>query len=300
MDGDYAVRVAAGKTVTAAAINVDGDQAGDESNVILQGTLAAQDIAFGFSNPVSDVFAGPAGGLSLFNNGTDPTLAFHFSGIVKTAKYNNASNFRFNGLSVVTDSPLKLTLDPTAFETNGTSNGLSAVNLLVNGDVELTSTATGTVATGGSAVTGVVNIPNTHLVLQSSGNISTGGAGFDWPGYVYLGTVMADADGNALPGTLGMGTITTAGNFSNVLPGDIAGASGIHFITQFPMSLGGDVITNANAWVNFGTDLMTAKYAGEQGVGGPFFGGSQGAGTVINYDELDESRFHTATPSSTR
>jgi len=299
-DGDYAVRVAAGKTVIADAINVDGDQAGNESNVILQGTLAAQDITFGSNNAVSDVFSGPAGGLSLFNNGSDPSLTFFFTGAVKTAKYNNASNFRFNGLSVMTDgSPLALYLDPTAYTTNGTSNGLSAVNLLVNGDVNLTSPVVGTVAAGDSSVTGIVNIPNTHLVLQSSGNISTVG-GFYWPGYVYLGTVLADADGNALPGTLGMGTITTGGDFSNVLPGDIAGASGIHFITQFPMSLGGDVITNANAWVNFGTALMTAKYSSEQGSTGPFFGGSAGAGTVINYDVLDESSFNTAPPSSTR
>jgi len=298
---DYAVRVAGGKTVTAKTINVNGDQAGDESNVILQGTLAAQDINFGGVNAVSDVFSGPAGGLSLSKVLANPSLQFHFTGAVKTAKYNNSSNFRFNGLSAMTDgNPLALTLDPTKYTTNGTNNGLSAVNLLVNGDVNLTSTPTATVAANGSAVTGVTNIPNTHLVLQSSGNIATVG-NFYWPGYVYLGNVAADGDGNAQPGTLGLGTITTGGNFNNVLPGDIAGASGIHFITQFPMTLGGNVVTNATAWVNFGTDLLTQKYSSEQNATtGPFFGGTQGSGSVVNYGVLDAGSFHTHAPDATK
>ena len=304
-DTDYAVRVASGKIVTADVITIDGDQTGDESNVILQGTLAANSIVFGASNAVSDAFTGPNGGLSVFKNGVSgPALEFNFTGAVKTAKYNNSSNFRFNGLQVMTDgSPLALTLNPTAYTINGTSNGLSAVNLLVNGDAVLNSTSlpAAPVAANGSAVTGVTNIPNTHLVLQSSGNISTTGA-FYWPGYVYLGNVSADADGNAMPGTLGLGTITTGGEFNNVLPGDIAGASGIHFITQFPLNLGAfKVVTNANAWVNFGTDLLTAKYVNEQSaVGGPFFGGSQGSGTVVNYGALDDASFHTHAPVATK
>lgn len=307
---DYAVRVASGKTVTAAAITVDGDKAGHESNVILQGTLAAQDITFGGTNPVSDVYTGPAGSLSLSNIGTDPTLTFNFTGAVKTVPYNNtATNFRYNGLNVVTDgSPLALTLNPTAYTTNGTTSGTSdqrsAVNILVNGDVNLSSATlpTAPVLANGSAVTGVTNTPNTHLVLQSSGNIEVGnGTDFYWPGYVYLGNVLADSDGNAQPGTAGLGTITTDGNFNNVLPGDIAGASGIHFITQFPLTLGGDVVTNANAWVNFGTDLLTTKYSSEQNATtGPFFGGTQGSGSVINYGVLDAASFHTHAPDATK
>jgi len=296
----YAVRVASGATVTADSIQVNGDTAGDNPNVILQGTLAAQDIAFGNNVAVSDVFTGPAGSLSLFNNGSNPTLNFQFTGIVKTVPYNNApTNFRFNGLPVMTDgSPLGLTLNPVAYTTNGTTNGLSAVNLLVNGDVNLTSPVAPYVLANGSAVTGITNVPNTHLVVQSSGKIATTG-NFYWPGYVYLGNVLADATtGAALPGTLGLGTITTGGIFDNVLPGDIAGASGIHFITQFPMSIGGDVVTNANAWVNFGSDLLTQAYASGT-LAGNFFGGTQGAGTVVNYGALDPSLFHSQPPSAT-
>jgi hypothetical protein len=139
-------------------------------------------------------------------------------------------------------------------------------------------------------------------VLQSTGNITTGAAGgangtFYWPGYIYLGNIAMDADGNALPGTLGLGTITTMGEFNNALPGDIAGASGIHFITQFPMTIGGDVITNANAWVNFGTALLTEAYSSGT-LPGNFYGGTQGAGSVVNYDSLDPSNFVTQPPVS--
>jgi hypothetical protein len=299
-DGEYAVRVVAGKTVSAAVITVDGDSSANAPNVILQGTLEANSINFGgISGAVSDVFTGPQGSLSLVDAGQ--ALTFNFAGAVKTVPYNNAgANFRYNGLNVLTDgaTPLALTLNPVAYESRGTADG-SAVNILVNGDVALTGLSATPVSANGTAVTGVTNIPNTHLVLQASGNIATTGA-FYWPGYVYLGNVNADADGNALPGTLGMGTITTGGDFNNVLPGDTAGASGIHFITQFPVSLGGNVVTNANAWVNFGTELLTAKYVNEQGSTGPFFGGSQGPGTVINYGALDASSFHTHAPVATR
>jgi filamentous hemagglutinin family protein len=302
-DTDYAVRVAAGKTVSAGDwIRVDGDQAGDESNVILQGTLEGQRIDFGSVNAVSDVFTGPAGSLSLFDDGLGAHLGFNFTGAVKTVPYNNTpTNFRYNGLNVVTDgSVLGLTLNPVDYLTSGTSTG-SAVNILVNGPVALTSPVAPTVGAGDTAVTGVTNIPNTHLVLQSSGNISTVG-NFYWPGYVYLGTVAADADGNALPGTLGFGAITTGGYFNNVLPGDVSGASGIHFITQIPMTLGGDVVTNANAWVNFGTDLLTQGYANgvlPTGAFG-FFGGVNTVGTVVSYDELDPSMFHTHAPTAAK
>jgi hypothetical protein len=139
-------------------------------------------------------------------------------------------------------------------------------------------------------------------VLQSSGNIATTGS-FYWPGYVYLGNVLADANtGAALQGTLGYGSIALGGDFNNVLPGDVAGGSGIHFITQFPLLMNGyNVITNANALVNFGTDLLTQAYAmGAQG-GGHFFGGAPGTGTgVVNYGALDPSKFVTQTPSATR
>jgi filamentous hemagglutinin family protein len=297
-DEGYAVRVASGKTITADTINVDGDTAGDVPNVILQGTLAASQISFGAINAVGDIFSGPNGGLEMWGS---PSLIVNSTGRVKTAPYlNDANNFRYNYLPVTVDdgSTLDLAIDPSIMQGTPTSG----VNLLVNGDVHLSSGMAATVHAGDSAVTGVNPVPNSHMVLQSTGNITTGAAGgangtFYWPGYIYLGNIAADADGNALPGTLGLGTITTTGEFNNVLPGDIAGASGIHFITQFPMTIVGDVVTNANAWVNFGTALLTEAYSTGT-LPGNFYGGTKGSGTVVNYGPLDPSNFVTQPPVS--
>ncbi len=293
---DYAVRVAAGKTVSAGDwMRVDGDQAGDQPNVIVQGTLEASDMRFGSLGAVSDVFTGPAGGIQMSNN---PYLYINSTGRVKTAPYlNSANNFRYNFLPVtVTDgSGLNLEINPSGMQ--GTP--VSAINLLVNANVTLSSDMSATVHAGDSAVTGVSNIPNTHMVLQSTGNISTAG-NFYWPGYIYLGNILADGGGNALPGTLGYGTITLNGEFNNVLPGDVSGASGIHFITQFPLYLNGnDVVTNANAWVNFGTVPLTQAYAAGVFGSGQFFGGTPGVGPVVNYGALDPSNFVTQVPSAT-
>ena len=195
---DYAVRVASGKTMTAGMIGIVGDQAGHEPNVIVQGSLVAGMINFGAATrPVSDVYTGPDGSLSLVDPGLGVSaLNIAFTGAVKTVPYNNTkANFRFNGLMVTTDgTPLFLTLNPVAYTTNGTSNGKSAVNLLVNGDVDLLAPPIiAPVGAGDSAVTGVSNIPNTHLVLEqvratfrwvtflsSAATISTGRATSIW------------------------------------------------------------------------------------------------------------------------
>jgi hypothetical protein len=293
----YAIRVAAGKTITSDEFYAGGDQVGDAPNVILQGTLAASYMYFGWEYPMSDVFSGPAGGLQMWNDGSDPYLYVNATGRIKTAPYlNDANNFRYNYLpiTIVDGSTLDLEIDPSVMQGTPTSG----LNLLVNGDVNLYSDMAATVHAGDSAVTGVNPVPNSHMVLQSTGNIEVGDGGdFYWPGYIYLGNISADAEGNALPGTLGLGTITTDGEFNNVLPGDIAGASGIHFITQFPMDINGDVVTNANAWVNFGTALLTEGYSTGT-LSGDFYGGTQGAGTVVNYDSLDPSNFVTQPPVS--
>lgn len=294
---DYAVRIASGVTLSSDNyIEIEGNGSNINPNVILQGTLATDYFYF----YGSDFVSGPNGSLEMAN---DPYAYFEFTGRVKNAPYlNDVNNFRYNYLPInVTDgSTLELDLNPVAYTTNGTSNGLSAVNILVNGgSVSLDSEIGAYVPAGGSAVTGVTNIPNTHLVLQSTGNISTN-SDYYWPGYVYLGTIGADADGNALPGTLGLGQITLGGNFNNVLPGSVDNGGGIHFITQFPLGMNGyTVTTNANSWVNFGTDTLTNAYA--NGTSGNFnaalfFGGTKGAGNVVNYGNLDPSLFQTQAP----
>ncbi len=302
---DYAVRVAKGATVSGASVSIDGQAAaGTHPNVILQGTVSGNAVNFGTTTPVSDVFTGPVGGITA--TGTTPTVTFDFTGAIKNAKYTNDANFRYNNLPITVakaGETLGLTLNPVAYATNGTDNGKSAVNVLVNGAVKVTQgTVDALVNADGTAVTGVTSAPNTHLVLQSTGDVefaSTNG-GFYWPGLVYVGVVGTDAAGNAMPGTLGFGTITTDGTFNNVLPGDVSGASGIHFMSYLPLTLGGNVVTNANAWINFPTDVLTNAYANGT-AGGSFYGGQTSSGSnVVTYGTLANTNFHTQAPNSSK
>lgn len=302
----YAVRVANGMTVSGATVTIQGDKASDNPNVILQGQLSGNTVNLGaVGGQVSDVFSGPNGGLQLGSAagaGTDGTLNIKATGAIKTAPYlNNTSDARFNFLPVWNNGPDALALNIDAAGLAGTvpASGMgSAYNILVKGDVTLANTgATPTgvpTASGGTTVIGVNTVPDTHLVLQSTGNISTAGY---WPGFVYLGTVDSNAAGDALPGSLSAaGTISLTGNFNNIMPGSIAIGTGIHFATANPLTAaaGTTVLTNANAWVVFGTDLLTQNYS--QGIltNPGFVGGSQLTGSnVINYGKLPASDIQT-------
>lgn len=341
----YAIRVAKGVTVqsgqvgTGGQITIQGFAMGDPRsettptgygstpNVILNGTFASDYFQFSGSN----FFSGPEGRLQVGNDAN-----FFFTGAVKTAPYlNDAANFRYNYLPITntnaTGAAIALLLGPMAFQTNGTTGvqtggSPSAVNVLVNGPVNLYQgnvQVVAPVAAGGTAVTGVVNTPNTHFVLQSTGDINiVGTTGYDpvtgsfvgpvnpadatnfyWPGYVYLGTIASAADGTAEPGTLGLGQIVLNGNFSNVLPGNTDGASGIHFMTDLPLKFSATtdlVTTNDNAWVNFGTDTLTSAYSSGAFAKGQFFGGSAGSGKVITYGPLAAANFVTQAPNGTK
>ena len=320
----------------------------DNPNVILQGTLSGNVIQLGgdldgsgavttfnqtsggTSSPVtmvnggsvSDVFSGPNGGLNGVSSTsgsttTNAAVDMNFTGAVKNAKYTNSSNFRYNYLPITSDGTVDLTLNPVDYKTNGTtgvssSGNPSAVNVLVNNDVNVTSfqQPSSVPDSSGSSVAGINNWPNTHLVLQSTGNISlksqaeaaaAGNSTFYWPGLVYLGTIDT-VNGQAAPGTLsGFGTISADGEVNNVLPGSSAAGGGIHFETALPLSLAGnDVVTNANSWVNFGNDTLTNHYASANASSTVFYGGSQGTGNVVDYNALPAADFHTQAPVSTK
>lgn len=294
--GDYAVRVATGKTVTADKIRIDGDRDGNEPDSIINGTLAARYTIFGWSHSVSDVFTGPDGWLDAVDGtSASRSIEFHFSGALKTVKYNNSSNFRYNGLNVRSaGSKVWITVDPVAYLVNGTSNGKSAVNLLVDGDVWLDAQPSLDILPDTVAVTGVLKVPNTHFVLQSTGDIRSTGT-LAWPGYLYLGTIDVNADGSPAPGTLSPEhRITLDADIWNVLPGDVAGASGIHFMTARPLDAPPDtwVVTNANALINFPTALLTEGYAWGF-VGNPTFHGGSAQGLVVTYAPLAPEYFFT-------
>lgn len=287
----YAVRIANGATVSGGNVWIAPVAVGDAPNAILQGWLDGNSVNFWGS----DLFGGPNGGIQA------ASLGLNFSGAVKTVGYNNDPNFVYNGLQVVSTAtdvagnpaPLSLTLSPDA-SVKGTVPGGSAVNILVTGGVDLTSTVTAPTVPAPAATTVATTntVPNTHLVLQSTGSISTSGS-FYWPGTVYLGTIgsSTDASGNvtALPGTLGAGVITLGGNFSNVLVGDVSGASGIHFETQWPLQGSATVSTNAMALINFGSQSLVDGYTNGALTGLTFNGGAvQTVGQLqtVTYDTL--------------
>lgn len=309
---DYAIRIGAGAIVDAPKVYFGGSYLTAYPNIILQGTVQGDQIFFGNcyiecglgtqSRAVSDVFAGPKGII------ISPSVEFDFTGALKIAPYLNDDNFRYNYLPISAPDGVALKLNPVAYQTNGTANGHSAVNILVDGAVTLVpflSPYDASPAIYGAGIAyGPTSIPNTHLVVQATGNIETEsslmGGNFYWPGYVYLGTIGYTPDGSVAPGTLGAGTISLGGDFSNVLPGSVDGAGGVHFITQNPLALNGySITTNANSWVNFGTDELTRGYASGS-LGGAFFGGVPGTGTIVNYGALDPSFFHTHAPVASR
>ncbi|MEI7037701.1 filamentous hemagglutinin N-terminal domain-containing protein [Fulvimonas yonginensis] len=300
MTGDYAVTIANGATVSGHMVSIKGptytvaptDGRVTNPNVLLDGTLTAGWIYLGDSGqPLSDVFSGPGGFLKF--TGTDPRLTIAFTGTVG-ALPSAGTDFRYAFLPVRSRrAPLLLSLKPVTY-----TSSAGSVNLLVDGSVNLVPPVynSSPAIYGSGSAPSPSAIPNTHLVLQASGSITTGTGRFYWPGYVYLGTVAGQADGTPAPATLGTGTITLGGKFSNVLPGSTASDGGIEFITAQPLNLNGyTVTTNANSWISFGTQTLTDQYASGALGAGAFFGGKQSGSTVI-YAALDPSMFHTDTP----
>lgn len=300
MANDYAVTIGDGATVSAHLVSIKGptytvlptDGRVVNPNVLLNGTLSAGWIYLGDSGqPLSSVYSGANGNLSF--TGTDPRLTVAFTGTVG-ALPSAGTDFRQAYLAARSvRAPLQLSLKPVTY-----NKAAGSVNLLVNGSVLLVppgyTKSPAIYGTGSANVS--TGLPNTRLVLQASGNIATGTGNFYWPGYVYLGTVGTNAGGAAAPSTLGTGTITLGGKFSNVLPGSTSSDGGIEFITANPLNLGGyTVTTNANSPISFGTSALTQQYASGALGAGAFFGGKQSGSKVI-YAALDPSMFQTDTP----
>ena len=300
MANDYAVTIGDGATVSAHLVSIKGptyavpptDGRVTNPNVLIGGAISAGWVYLGdTSQPLSDVYSGTDGIVRF--TGTDPRLTLAFTGTVG-ALAAPGTDFRYAGLALRSQrAPLLLSLKPVSYNA-----AAGAVNLLVDGSVTLVPPGylSSPAIYGNGSAPSPSTIPNTHLVLQASGNIATGSGRFYWPGYVYLGTVASHADGTPAPATLGDGTITLVGKFSNVLPGSTASDAGIEFITAHPLNLGSaTVTTNANSWISFGTDALTQQYASGALGAGAFFGGTQNGEKVV-YGALDPSMFHTDTP----
>lgn len=301
MANDYAVTIGDGVTVSGHMISIKGptytvaptDGRVTDPNVLLDGRLSALLIYLGDAGqPLSDVYSGPNGGLVF--TGTVPRLTVAFTGTVGALPVPGL-DFRYAYLPVTVQRnvPLALALKPVTYST-----AAGSVNLLVSGSVTLVPPVylDSPAIYGKGTAPVVADVPNTHMVLQASGNIGGASGRYYWPGYMYLGTVGKNADGSATPATLGTGTISLGGPLSNVLPGSIDGGAGIEFATANPINLHGyTVTTNANSSVSFGTDALTQQYTDGSLGAGAFFGGTQSGDQVV-YGALDPSMFRTDTP----
>lgn len=301
MANDYAVTIGDGATVSGHMVSIKGptyntpptDGRVVDPNVLIDGTINAMLIYLGDTDePLSDVYSGANGNLVF--PGTVPRLTVAFTGTVG-ALPSAGTDFRYAYLpaTVQRSVPLALALKPVAYDQTSGS-----VNLLVSGSVSLVLPVydNSPAIYGNGSAPVADNVPNTRMVVQASGNIGAVSGHFYWPGFVYLGTVGKHADGSAAAATLGSGTISLGGPFSNVLPGSTAGDDGIEFITANALKLNGySVTTNADAGISFGTDTLTQKYASGALGSGEFFGGTQD-GDQVNYGTLDSSRFYTDTP----
>ena len=69
----------------------------------------------------------------------------------------------------------------------------------------------------------------------------------------------------------------------------------MHFMSGHPLVLGGNVITNASAWINFALDSVTRGYADGSldTQGHAFYGGTRSDDGSVTYGRLAPSRFHT-------
>lgn len=229
---------------TTGAVTVAGATGASGSNINLDGTVAGKIIS---------VTANNINGLGGFNITTSSggSLAATFSGNFNApngaAARSGAGNFLYNyvPVSVASNGTATITLNPT-----NTANAAQMVNVLVNGSATLASSLTTPVAVG-SSIVAQSSAPNSHLVVQATGNLTLGSAGasFYWPGLMYVGNIDAGK-----PGSLStLGTITLGGSLSNVIPTNVASEGGIWFMTSNPLTIptGTTVLTNTNSWINF-------------------------------------------------
>lgn len=272
---------------TAGTVTIAGSTGASGSNINLDGTVAGQSIG---------VTANNINGLGGFNITTSSggSLAATFSGNFNApngaAARSGAGNFLYNyvPVNVASNGTATITLNPT-----NTATTAQLVNVLVNGSATLASGLTTPVAIGGSVVA-QSSAPNSHLVVQATGNLTLGGSGgFYWPGLMYVGNINAGQ-----PGSLStLGTITLGGNVSNVIPTNVASEGGIWFMTNNPLNNTGNyqVLTNTNSWINFPAATgFAAAYGAQNATSKTFYGmvTNPTVNTILNTGVLASNMFY--------
>jgi hypothetical protein len=285
-----------GPTTGTANINLDG----------VLGNAGTATVAVGnTTNPVNNINAGSAGGFSLQGGGVNRhnlvggILYLTFTGNVNNpngAAAAGSTAFQYNNVPVAVaakagEDHVNLILNPVS--TTAAQN----VNLLVNGNVDLIQRKPPSPLTVGSSTAVNTAAVNNHLVLQSTGNITTPYAGYYnlsgyyWPGLLYMSTIAKASDPMVLSSGTSANSITLDGNLNNATAGNVTGGGGI-FLETNSLNLGGNnVLTNTNSWVNFATPAMASSFY--TAAGSSFYGSVINSSTpgVVNTQALPQSSF---------
>lgn len=272
---------------TAGTVTIAGATGASGSNINLDGTVAGQTIGVNANN---------INGLGGFNITTSSggsltaTFSGNFNAPNGAAARSGAGNFLYNyvPVNVASNGTATITLNPT-----NTATAAQLVNVLVNGSATLASGLTTPVAIGGSVVA-QSSAPNSHLVVQATGNLTlVGSGGFYWPGLMYVGNINAGQ-----PGSLStLGTITLGVNVSNVIPTNVASEGGIWFMTNNSLNIttGAQVLTNTNSWINFPAATgFAAAYGAQNATSKTFYGmvPNPTVNTILNTGVLASNMFY--------
>ncbi len=180
----------------------------------------------------------------MINNNGAAAAAAAAAGAPGAWQYNDVPVLVANGGSV------NIALNPT-----NSSTHQQFVNLMVEGNATLNDPTALENDPSGFAKTGQVAafspaanpVPSSHLVIQSTGNITLGASGgYYWPGLVYAAAV--SASNNLL--TVGSGIVDLAGNLSTVVPTLLPNGGGVYFESDQIDLNGYGVAVNSNSFVN--------------------------------------------------
>lgn len=276
---------------TTGAVTITGATGASGSNINLDGTVAGLSVGVSAANNINGL-----GGFTIASGGTlAATFSGNFNAPNGAAARSGAGNFLYNyvPVNVASNGTATITLDPT-----NTATTAQLVNVLVNGSANLVNGGTPPLASPVTAPNGSVvaqsSAPNSHLVVQATGNLTLGDkSGFYWPGLMYVGNINAGQ-----PGSLStLGTITLGGNVSNVIPTNVASEGGIWFMTNNPLNIatGAQVLTNTNSWINFPAATGFAAAYGAQNATSTTFNGmvtNPTVNTILNTGVLASNMFY--------
>jgi len=295
----YAFSLFPGTTVgsNGGPVTVTGPATGT-ANINLDGVLGNAGTTGITVTGVNNINAGSAGGFSLLGAAasTGANLTLNFTGNVNNpngAAAAGSTAFQYNYVPVAVAGAAT---DGVNLELNPTSTAAAQnVNLLVNGNVSNLIDPTALAAPLGVNGSTAVNTAavNNHLVLQSTGNITTASAGYYWPGLLYMSTIAKASDPMVLSSGTSANSITLGGTLSNATAGNVTSGGGIFLETNslLGISAANTVLTNTNSWVNFSSPaIASANYLIN---GADFYGSVINSSTpgVISTQALPQSNF---------